>query len=108
MQFKALQKTTCVSALDTQNGDIKLEFVQETRNTRDGVVLPDRITIKVPVLEFEGEWEIHARLRYSLNEGKITFRYELIQIEDVEDLAFRTAIDSLAKLLKAPILLLQD
>lgn len=96
VKFKALRSSACNSVIEG-NGDVRFEFVQSTSSPAGGVVLPERIAIRVPVLEFEDEWDIHARLRYELNEGKVSFKYELIAIDDVTDLAFRTAIADLGK-----------
>jgi uncharacterized protein YfdQ (DUF2303 family) len=105
VQFKAFRTANCASAVDLSSGDVQFQFTQETKGVAGQAVLPERILIEVPVLEFERAWKIAARLKYRLNEGKLVFWFELIRIEDVEDEAFRTAVDDLSKEIGAGILL---
>lgn len=105
VQFKALRQVNCASAVNLSNGDLQFQYTQDTKSESGQVVMPERIQITVPVLEFESEWAINARLSYVLGEGRLTFKFQLIQIEDVEDLAFATAVEQLSKAVGAQILL---
>lgn len=106
VNFKAFRTANCSSAVDLSNGDVQLQFTQETKNSKGEAVLPERITIRVPIFEFEAEWQIDARLRYRLGDGgRLTFSFELTSIEDAEDLAFRAAVKVISEAVKRPILL---
>lgn len=96
VQFKAFREANCASAVNLANGDIACEYTQVTRGAAGKAVLPERITIEVPVLEFERHWRIHARLRFRLNEGRLTFSYSLIGVDDIKDAAFMQAITDLS------------
>lgn len=103
--FKATQTLTCNSAVNRQNGDVAVEFIKNTTE-RHEVLLPEVITLELPVFEFGGSYEINARLRFQLKEGKVSFKIELIRVERLIDNAFLDEVTELKALVKAPIILL--
>ena len=69
-----------------KDGTIQVSYVEEVRATnREGVIeVPGALTIFVPVFDGEPPIEIQARLRWSVDDGKVTFRVVLPPIEEVE------------------------
>lgn len=69
-----------------KDGTIQVSYVEEVRATnREGVIeVPGALTIFVPVFDGEPPIEVQARLRWSVDDGKVTFRVVLPPIEEIE------------------------
>lgn len=106
-EFKANRNSTVVSVVNGASGDNTFQFHQETKAVSGTVLLPERITIRVPVFEFEREFDITARLRYRMtDEKKLFFSFDFVKIEEAIDIAFRRVVDDLQKDIKHPIILI--
>lgn len=69
-----------------KDGTIQVSYVEEVRaSNREGVIeVPGALTIFTPVFDGEPPIEIQARLRWSVDDGKVTFRVVLPPVEEVE------------------------
>jgi len=68
--------------------------------------IPEQFKINIPV--FDGikatKYEVDARFRYRLKDGKLTLWYELVRPHKVVEEAFKAVWDAIADATKAPIL----
>jgi uncharacterized protein YfdQ (DUF2303 family) len=97
LQFRATQNANCNSVTNLTNGDVKFEFTRDTQV--QSATLPTQILLAIPVFEFGQQWEIPARLQYDLKEGKVTFWYQLINIDALKDEAFAAEVETLRLLI---------
>jgi uncharacterized protein YfdQ (DUF2303 family) len=101
LQFKAFRNGQMQSAIDLQNGDVDFKFVNATKTETGSALLPETITIRLPVFRGEDrEWELTARLRYQVSDDKpLTLWVELIRLDDLLDDAFTQAVSDLKEAL---------
>lgn len=70
------------------------------------IKIPEQFKIRVPV--FDGmnakKYDVDARFRYRLREGKLTLWYELVRPHKVVEAAFKDVWEQIVKATKAPIL----
>lgn len=74
------------SALRTENGDFALGYEENTVAQAQGVTeIPQEFYIAIPIFEGDPRYEIKCRLRYRLNDGAVTFYYDMYRINKVEE-----------------------
>lgn len=82
--FQANQDMRFKSAIRLQNGGVNMSFVQDDDTaTLAQMKLFERIAIGIPVFRNGDAYQITARLRYRVKDGKLTFWYELIREDKV-------------------------
>jgi|GEM_PF-700536 len=94
-EFEARQDQRIKSAMRLQSGGIKLEFVaSDDTATIEAMSVFERFTIGVPVFwstpkpeQKTPAYPVRARLRYRVNQGAVTFWYELIRPDLVHQAA---------------------
>lgn len=109
LTFKALKNFKLDSSVDLQNGDVNLSFISKTGTETGQALLPEQIKFALPL--FQGEtlnWELPARLKYKVDpeSGGVNIWYELIEVEDLLDDAFKDALLDLQGLVDKPIALI--
>lgn len=82
--FQANQDMRFKSAVRLQNGGVNMSFVQDDDTaTLAQMKIFERIAIGIPVFRNGDAYQITARLRYRVRDGKLTFWYELIREDKV-------------------------
>lgn len=74
------------SALNLKNGTVQFSYVEnmETSGGEKGQIeVPSRFTLAIPLHEAGTRYAVECRLRYKINERRLTFRYDLLKIDDV-------------------------
>lgn len=90
LKLQFIQKAVFGSAVRLQSGEFQLQWSVE--NQKGTVELPEKIAIGIPVFHNGAAYRIEARLRYRLNEGKVTFTYKLIEPQRVLERAFADVV----------------
>jgi len=84
--------STVRNAQNLQTGEVQVNFVTEHQDeTGAPLKVPSAFIIAIPVFRSGALYEIPARLRYRLKDGKISWFYELHGADKVFDHAFREA-----------------
>lgn len=94
--FQANQDMRFKSAIRLQNGGVNMSFVQDDDNqTLAQMKIFEKIAIGIPVFWNGDAYQITARLRYRVREGKLTFWYELIRSDKTLEHATKQLIDKI-------------
>lgn len=93
LNLEANQNVQFKSAIRLQSGGVNLTYVADDDNqTSTQMKLFERFTIGIPVYAAREPFEMHARLRYRVREGKLTFWYELVRPDKVLEAATASMI----------------
>lgn len=93
LSFEANQDMRFKSAMRLQNGGVQMSFVQDDdANTLQKMQAFDRFALGIQVFWNGDAYQLHARLRYRVREGKLTFWFELIRKDKVLEAATQTLI----------------
>lgn len=96
LSFQANQDLRFKSAIRLQNGGVNMSFVQDDDNqTLATMQMFDKIAIGIPVFWNGDAYQITARLRYRVREGKLTFWYELIRADKTLEHATKQLIEKI-------------
>lgn len=94
MSLDAIKKVSFRSAVRLSDGFRQLQYVEDNE-TKGGIRVPEVITILVPVYEGMEPDRIDVRLRYRMDEGKLTMWVTIDNLADIEKAAFERCIDAL-------------
>lgn len=83
LTFEATKKVSFKSGVRLQNGDRQLTYSEETQGngTSGTVMIPERITVVAPIFDGGDTEPVDFVLRYSIEEGALTFRLHMHQQE---------------------------
>ncbi|MBL3587772.1 DUF2303 family protein [Rhodovulum sulfidophilum] len=87
MQFDALRKVNFKQSQKLQNGTVQFIYTTEDE-VRGAVAIPERVTLLVPVFEGMEPDRIPVRLKYRIDEARLTFSFEIHDKQQVERTAF--------------------
>lgn len=87
------------SAARLSNGDVDFSYSEETAGTvgKGKAAVPEEFKLGIPVFFGGAAYEVVAKLRYRLDEGKLALWYDLHRPEYIEKDAFDQVIRSVAK-----------
>ena len=93
LTFEANQDMRFKSAIRLQNGGVTMSFMQDDdAQTLQKMQVFDRFTLGFPVFWSGDAYQVDARLRYRVREGRLTFWFELIRQDKVLEAATKTLI----------------
>ena len=93
LTFEANQDMRFKSAIRLQSGGVTMSFAQDDdAATLQKMQVFDRFTLGFPVFWSGDAYQVDARLRYRVREGKLTFWFELIRQDKVLEAATQTLI----------------
>lgn len=96
LSFEANQDMRFKSAIRLANGGIQMSFTQDDDSqTLAKMQMFDRFNIGLPVFWNGEAYQISARLRYRLHDGKLKFWFELIRQDKVLEDATKTLIEKI-------------
>jgi len=87
--LQAKKKVDFKSDQNLSNGDIQFTYNETTTGTAGQLEIPQEFTLGIPVYEGGAPYEVKARLRYRISEGKLTMWYDLVRPERMEEDAFK-------------------
>jgi len=101
--FQSNQDMRFKSAIRLQNGGVNMNFIQDDdQQTLTQMKLFEKIAIGIPVFWNGDAYQITARLRYRVKDGKLTFWYELIRKDKVFEDASNNLINKLKSAINVP------
>lgn len=106
--FEANTNVSFQSANVLATGERQFMYREETdaRAGRSGTLtIPKEFTISLQPFEGAALFELTARLRYKLRDGKLTLGYQLVRPKDVLRAAFVSVSDEIAAGVNAPVFL---
>lgn len=96
LSFEAKQDMRFKSAIRLSNGGVQMSFVQDDdAATLQQMQVFDRFSIGLPVFWGGDAYQLDARLRYRVRDGKLSFWFELIRQDKVLEAAALTLITSI-------------
>ncbi|NIE67442.1 DUF2303 family protein [Burkholderia sp. Ax-1719] len=96
LQFEANQDMRFKSAVRLQNGGVSMQFVQDDDDqTLAKMQMFERFAIGIPVFWNGDAYQVDARLRYRVRDGKLSFWFELIRTDKILESASATVIQTI-------------
>lgn len=86
LKLQILKKVVFGSGIRLQTGEFQLNWSEE--NQQGTVEFPEKISLGIPLFHKGKPYKIDARLRYALNEGKVSFTYKLLNFDEALEQAF--------------------
>ena len=94
--FKASKKVDFDSVVYQANGDVKLGYSEQSEAKGTSSVMPERLTLGIPVY-FRGQpYAVDVWIRYRVGNGKVVFSLKIDRPEVIEDDAFREITEKVA------------
>lgn len=95
MALDAVKRVSFRSSIRLSDGFRQIEYTEDN-DTKGGVRVPENLVINVPVFEGQEPQRIPVRLRYRIDEGKLSLWVTIDHLDDIEREAFEKCIDALA------------
>ncbi len=92
LNFEASKSSTFKSSTRLQNGDRQFLWAEETRGT-GAITVPEEISIYTPVLDGGPLQLTPIKLRYRIEEGRLVFKLEILDLEQIIRSAFQVEIE---------------
>lgn len=94
LAFEARQEMRFKSAMRLQSGAVSLSFINDDdAGTIAQMQVFERFAIGIPVFWGDDAYQLDARLRYRVRDGKLSFWFELVRQDKVLEAAAKTVID---------------
>jgi uncharacterized protein YfdQ (DUF2303 family) len=79
--LEAKKKVSFASGIRLSNGQTELTYEEEIQGTaaKGKLSIPEIFALGIPVLENGERYKVEARLRYRINEGRLSMWYDLIR-----------------------------
>jgi len=93
--FDAKRNVTFSSDVRLDNGDVKLEYVQETAASaaKGSIEIPEKFSIGIQVFENGKGYKVECRLKYRIEDGVLILWYEIINLDALLQEAFQAELD---------------
>jgi len=104
--FQAKTTIDFSSAFRLASGAIKLkheEQINVTAGERAGIIIPEALTIAIPIFKYGKAYSVKARLRYRTVESSVKLSVLLVDPEMAIEHAFNEVVAEAADLLKMPV-----
>jgi uncharacterized protein YfdQ (DUF2303 family) len=103
LTFEANQDMRFKSAIRLQSGGVSMSFTQDDDlQTVQKMQVFDRFTLGFSVFWNSDAYQVDARLRYRVREGKLTFWFDLIRADKVLESATKTLIEHIRQKTAVP------
>lgn len=100
--LEARSAVTFAQGTRLQTGDVELSFIEKTdatvNATKGKIAVPENFDIGIPVFRNGTNYRITARLRYRINDGKLSMWYDLLRWKQVKDDAFNNVVKTVQEL----------
>lgn len=106
MNFDALKRVTFKQSTRLHSGERQFVYAEENE-VRGQINLPEMISLRLPVYEGMEPDVIKVRIRYRIDDGKLTFAFLIDQRPKLEMTAFERCEDAL-KVARADLLILRS
>lgn len=99
LKFQSWKETTFKSALNLQNGDVSLTYIEDSERGNDAQTkLPSEMVLVVPIFEGQLPEQITAKLRYRIKDQKLTFQVQLLQQKEIVKRAWQEVLEAVGAL----------
>ena len=103
-EFQANEERVLKSSVKLQSGGVRLTYIADPdAGTTESMQMFDKFAIGIPVFQGGSAWGITARLKYRLNQGRVTFHYELVRPDRVHDGAAKELIQHVTDEVGVPV-----
>lgn len=89
-KFQVIRKAVFGSAIRLATGEFQFNYSDE--NDKGTIEVPEIITLGLAPFHNGESYEVQARLRYRLREGRLTFTFKLVNPERVVEDAFNSIV----------------
>lgn len=103
--LKATMDVAFESKVSSKDGRVQMRYVENITMKGGDIEIPDRFTIRIPVFYGEEPIVLDVRLRYRLQQQRLSFFYRIHRKQEVLQTAFDGAVKQVGEALKADILL---
>lgn len=95
--LRAKSEVSFTSAHSAKDGSINFAYQEETKGSfgKAQMEIPERFTIALPVFDGMDKVRVQARLRYRINQGKLTMWYSLHRADYHEREAFQLVVNQI-------------
>lgn len=85
------------SSVRLDNGEVQITYNEEIRGTagKGSLQVPDTFKLGIPVFEGGDHYELEARLRYRVNEGRLGMWFDLLRPERLLEDAFTQTLEKI-------------
>lgn len=90
LNLQTHSNVTFRSAVRLSSSMVRMEYAEESGN--GNIDLPEKIGLAIPLFHNGDYYKVIARLRFRVKDGKATFRYKLVDIEEKLEHAFKAII----------------
>jgi uncharacterized protein YfdQ (DUF2303 family) len=92
-EFVANEERVLKSSAKLQSGGVRLTYIADPdAGTTESMEMFKHFALGIPVFQGGSAWRITARLKYTLGQGKVNFRYELVRADRVHENAAKDLI----------------
>jgi len=93
--------------MDLHNGNVKLEYNQETKQGNIGekgvIEIPNEVTLVLPVFKGGSPHQVELRLRYRLHDGSVSFWFSIKGSDEFESAIVDSVLAKVAAETKLPV-----
>lgn len=89
--FEAKKSVQFERAKSVESGDVQFTYVEET-GAKDDMVIPEDVTLRIPVFMGGKKVEISGRFRYRLDQGELKLGFVFPQLHEVKKTAAKGLI----------------
>lgn len=93
-----------VGGVTLQSGDKEIVYTEESEGKQMKMVVPETITIVVPVFKGDANYRIQLKLRYRANEQGIQFKLSMRKVDEIIDDAVDELIKQTSEKIDMPVL----
>lgn len=101
--LSSAKATSFRSAVNLQNGNVGLEFVETDTQT---ISIPKTFKIRIPIFENGDLYDLNVRFKYNIDkDGALTICYEIAKQERMLKIAFNDMVEKVAAMLNGKAIL---
>ena len=105
-EFVANEERVLKSSVKLQSGGVRLTYIADPDSgTTESMSMFERFKIGLPVFQGGTAWGIVARLKYRMQQGSVSFHYELVRADRAHEAAAKELITKVGEAI-APVPLL--
>jgi len=104
LQLEARQDMRLKSGIRLQSGSVSLEYVEDDAATVERMSMFERFALGIAPFRSGAPYQVDARLRYRIKEGRAVFWFELIRHDRVLEAAARDIVTAIQDRTDFPVL----
>lgn len=103
--LRVTRNSEFISDTRLSDGQTSLAYseTQAAQTRRSSLVVPEIFTIAIPIFQATVAVAIECRLRYRLENGKLSLAYKMVEPKETKAAQFRLVVGEIAAALKSPV-----